>query len=116
MKFGHAKHWTKDTVLFKTGQATASFFILAICFPPATPSSLEHTALVWAVAYPAQQSQRRISSAEGLRSSTSSRATRGHLIISLLLRWSISSHSMPGYWQDYDLCKRSDSPSLLGCE
>src|SRR5260370_3262722 len=37
MKFGHAKHWTKDTVLFRTGHATASFFILAICFPPATP-------------------------------------------------------------------------------
>src|SRR5690349_86517 len=37
MKFGHAKHWTKDTVLLRTGQATASFFILAICFPPATP-------------------------------------------------------------------------------
>jgi hypothetical protein len=37
IKFGHAKHCTKDTVLFRTGQATASFFILAICFPPATP-------------------------------------------------------------------------------
>jgi hypothetical protein len=37
MKFGHAKHCTKDTVLLRTGHATASFFILAICFPPATP-------------------------------------------------------------------------------
>src|SRR6266581_4451312 len=37
MKFGHAKHCTKETFFFRTGQATASFFILAICFPPATP-------------------------------------------------------------------------------
>src|SRR2546430_14892042 len=39
MKFGQAKHWTNETVLFRTGQATASFFILDICFPPATPFS-----------------------------------------------------------------------------
>ena len=39
MKFGQAKHCTNDTGFLSTGQSTASFFILAICFPPAAPFS-----------------------------------------------------------------------------
>src|SRR5437899_5281006 len=108
MKFGQAKHWTKDTVLFKTGQATASFFILAICFPPGHPSNPERTALGWVAASLAQRSERRISLAEVLHSSTSPRARMDHLIISLLLGRSKRPPSTPGYWHSRSQAEDSD--------
>src|SRR5439155_18626465 len=37
IKFGQAKHCARETVLERTGQSTASFFILASCLPPTTP-------------------------------------------------------------------------------